>query len=70
MVVDKGNEDWEEEEGLWTPSMPAPPPAPSGSSKPGAPSAPPPGRRGRSAGQPMRWSRNARGINLYFDPPA
>ena len=46
-----------------------PPPYPSGFSKPWAPSLPPPRSRGRSHGQPMSWSRGARGINQFFPPP-
>ena len=67
MVVDEGNGDGEEGEGVEV--VDPPPPPPLGSSKPWAPRPPPPGRRGRSAGQPRCWSRDVRRIDPFFPPP-
>ena len=69
MVVDEGNVDGEEGEGVEVIDHPMPPPSPSGSSKPWAPSPLPPRRRGRSPGQPRCWSRAVRGMNPFFPPP-
>ena len=67
MVVDEGDGDGDGVEVIDPPTYP--PPSPSGFSKPWAPSLPPPGRRGRSPGQPRCWSRGARGTNQFFPPP-
>ena len=70
LVVDEGNVDWEEGKGVEVVDPPpAPPPSDSGSSKPRAPSPLPPGRRGRSPGQPRCWSRAVWRIDPFCPPP-
>ena len=68
-MVDEGDGDGDGD-GLEVVDPPNHPPrSPSGFSKPWAPSQPPPGRRGRSPGQPGCYSRGARGINQSPPPP-
>ena len=70
MVVDEGDGDGDGDgEGVEVVDPPnAPPSLPQWLLEALGPSLPPPGRRGRSLGQPRCWSRGARGINPFFPP--